>query len=47
MVIIMLGAPGTGKGTIAGILTKELQIPQVSTGDIFRKHMGNKQNLGN
>ena len=46
MVIIMLGAPGTGKGTIAGILTKELQIPQVSTGDIFRKHMGEQTELG-
>ena len=46
MVIIMLGAPGTGKGTIAGILTKELQIPQVSTGDIFRKHIGEQTELG-
>ena len=46
MVIIMLGAPGTGKGTIAGILTKELEIPQVSTGDIFRKHIGEQTDLG-
>ena len=46
MVIIMLGAPGTGKGTIAGILTKELQIPQVSTGDIFRKHISEQTELG-
>ena len=46
MVIIMLGAPGTGKGTIAGILTKELEIPQVSTGDIFRKHIGEQTELG-
>ena len=46
MVIIMLGAPGTGKGTIAGILTKELGIPQVSTGDIFRKHIGEQTELG-
>ena len=36
---VVSGAPGTGKGTIAGILTKELEIPQVSTGDIFRKHI--------
>lgn len=46
MVIIMLGAPGTGKGTIAGILTKNLMIPQVSTGDIFRKHIQEGTELG-
>ena len=46
MVIIMLGAPGTGKGTVAGILTQKLGIPQVSTGDIFRKHMKEKTELG-
>ncbi len=46
MVIIMLGAPGTGKGTIAGILMEKLNIPQVSTGDIFRKHMQEKTELG-
>ena len=31
MTIIMLGAPGTGKGTVAGILSEKLDIPQVST----------------
>lgn len=46
MVIIMLGAPGTGKGTVANILTKELEIPQVSTGDIFRKHIKEGTELG-
>ena len=46
MIIIMLGAPGTGKGTIAGILSKELNIPQVSTGDIFRKNIAEKTDLG-
>lgn len=46
MVIIMLGAPGTGKGTVAGILNQELQIPQVSTGDIFRKNMREKTAIG-
>lgn len=46
MVIVMLGAPGTGKGTIAGILAKELNIPQISTGDIFRKNMQEKTELG-
>lgn len=46
MIVIMLGAPGTGKGTVAGMLSKELKIPQVSTGDIFRKHIKEKTELG-
>lgn len=46
MVIIMLGAPGTGKGTVASILAEKLEIPQVSTGDIFRKHIKEQTELG-
>ena len=46
MVIIMLGAPGTGKGTVASILTEELEVPQVSTGDIFRKNIKEGTELG-
>ena len=46
MVIIMLGAPGTGKGTVASILTEKIGIPQVSTGDIFRKNMKEQTELG-
>lgn len=46
MVIIMLGAPGTGKGTIASKLSEMLKIPQISTGDIFRKHINEKTELG-
>lgn len=46
MNIIMLGAPGTGKGTVAGILTEKLGWPQVSTGDIFRKHIKEATKLG-
>lgn len=46
MVIIMLGAPGTGKGTVAGMLTQDLGIPQVSTGDIFRQNIKEKTELG-
>ena len=46
MVVIMLGAPGTGKGTVASILTEKLSIPQVSTGDIFRKHIKEGTELG-
>ena len=46
MIIIMLGAPGTGKGTVASILDRELNIPQVSTGDIFRKLIKEGTELG-
>ena len=46
MIIVMLGAPGTGKGTVAGILTQKLGIPQVSTGDIFRKNIKEGTELG-
>lgn len=46
MVIIMLGAPGTGKGTVASMLTEKLEIPQVSTGDIFRKNIKEGTELG-
>lgn len=46
MVIIMLGAQGTGKGTVAGLLSEELGWPQVSTGDIFRKNIKEQTELG-
>ena len=46
MIIIMLGAQGTGKGTVAGLLSKSLKIPQISTGDIFRKNISEKTQLG-
>ncbi len=46
MNIIMLGAPGTGKGTVAGILQEKKGIKQVSTGDIFRKNIKEGTELG-
>ena len=46
MVILMLGAQGTGKGTIAGLLSKKTGFPQISTGDIFRKNIAEKTELG-
>lgn len=37
MKIILLGAPGSGKGTLAKQITKDFVIPQISTGDLFRE----------
>ena len=36
MKIILLGAPGSGKGTLAKKISKDFDIPQISTGDLFR-----------
>lgn len=46
MILIMLGAPATGKGTVASKLSAKLGIPQVSTGDIFRKAIAEKTPVG-
>lgn len=46
MVIIMLGAQGTGKGTVAGLISEQIGWPQISTGDIFRKNISEKTILG-
>lgn len=46
MIIIMLGAPGTGKGTVASVLQEKLGIKQISTGDIFRKNIKEGTELG-
>lgn len=45
--IVMVGAPGSGKGTQASRMTKELNIPHISTGEIFREYIANKHPLGN
>jgi len=39
MILIMFGAPGVGKGSQATILAQALQIPHISTGDIFRDNI--------
>jgi adenylate kinase len=44
--LVLLGPPGAGKGTQAKRLAAELQIPQVSTGDLFREHLKNHTELG-
>lgn len=46
MKIIMLGAPGAGKGTQAKMLAKEYDIPHISTGDIFRANIKGETPLG-
>lgn len=46
MKIIMLGAPGAGKGTQAKMIAEEYGIPHVSTGDIFRANIKNGTQLG-
>lgn len=46
MIMIMLGAQGTGKGTVAGLISEKMGIPQISTGDIFRKNINEKTPLG-
>ena len=46
MRLILLGAPGAGKGTQAEILSKELNIPSISTGNILRAAMKNGTPVG-
>ncbi len=46
MNIVLLGAPGVGKGTIAKLIEKKLRIPQISTGDILRETAAEKTKLG-
>ena len=47
MRIIMLGAPGAGKGTQAKKIAAKYGIPHISTGDIFRANIKNGTELGN
>ncbi|MBQ1733930.1 MAG: adenylate kinase [Lachnospiraceae bacterium] len=46
MKIVMLGAPGAGKGTQASMIAENFGIPHISTGDIFRANIKNGTELG-
>jgi adenylate kinase len=44
--VVLLGPPGAGKGTQAAKLAQKLGIPQISTGDLFRRNIGEGTELG-
>ena len=46
LVVILLGPPGSGKGTQAVRLSQELKIPHISTGDLFRENLSKNTDLG-
>ena len=46
MKIVMLGAPGAGKGTQAIKIAEKYGLPHISTGDIFRYNIKNNTELG-
>lgn len=46
MYIIILGAPGAGKGTQAEILSREMNLPRIASGDLFRQALEKKSKLG-
>ena len=46
MKLILLGAPGSGKGTQAAYITDKYDLPHISTGDLFRENIKNQTPLG-
>jgi adenylate kinase len=46
MRIVLLGAPGSGKGTQAKQLSKKLSLPHISTGDLLRRNVADNTQLG-
>lgn len=46
LVVILMGPPGAGKGTHAGPLSQHLNLPHISTGDLFRENIRNQTPLG-
>ncbi|MGH3426247.1 MAG: adenylate kinase, partial [Mycobacteriales bacterium] len=46
MRLVLIGPPGAGKGTQAEYLSAHFAVPKISTGDLFRAHVGNDTPLG-
>ncbi|MCK4722084.1 MAG: adenylate kinase [Dehalococcoidia bacterium] len=46
MYVVLLGAPGAGKGTQASILSREMNLPHVASGDLFREALQSRTELG-
>lgn len=46
MYIVMLGAPGAGKGTQADILSQEMNLPHIASGDLFRQALEKRTEVG-
>ncbi len=46
MHVVMLGAPGAGKGTQADILSRELKLPHIASGDLFRQALEKRTHIG-
>lgn len=46
MYIVILGAPGAGKGTQADIICQEMNLPHIASGDLFRQSLEEKTELG-
>ena len=44
--LILFGPPGSGKGTQAELIVKDLALNHISTGDVFRKNIREKTDLG-
>ncbi|MGW3467585.1 adenylate kinase [Saccharopolyspora sp. NPDC000995] len=44
--LVLVGPPGAGKGTQAAVLSEQLDVPHISTGDLFRANIGNSTPLG-
>lgn len=44
--VVLVGPPGAGKGTQAGVLAGKLGVPHISTGDLFRGHISQQTPLG-
>ena len=44
--VVLLGPPGAGKGTQAKVISEKMNLPHISSGDIFRENLKNKTELG-